>query len=216
MKRFLNMFPLLLLFAMLIPMTGYASGAVTYQGDSDSFLFSPGMEHSPTSLFEDFQDVMPGDTRTEQIVIKNPTSNGVKIKVYLRSLGAQKETDAFLSQLKLTVQQKNGSPLFDAPADETAQLTDWVCLGTIYSGGEITLDVTLEVPVTLGDEFQNQVGLIDWEFKVDEFPPELSDPKPPQTGDSSNLFLYFVFLFVSLTALMILLAGKRKKQEETI
>ena len=212
MKRFLKLLPLLLALTVLLNMTAYAAGSVVYQGDSDSFLFSPGGEQSPTNLFSDFQNVMPGDTRTEQIVIKNAASNGVKVKVYLRSLGAQVETDAFLSQLNLTVRQKDDSPLFDAPADETAQLTDWVYLGTVYSGGEITLDVTLEVPVTLGDEFQNQLGLIDWEFKVEELPVEPADPRPPQTGDTAKPLLFGLGMVLSLAAVLALLHPKKRKE----
>ena len=195
--------------------TVYASGSVTYDGDANKFIFAPGTEDSPTNLFENFQNVMPGDTLTEQILIKNDTSNGVKIKVYIRSLGAQEDTDDFLSQMNLAVEQKDDSVLFAAPADETAQLTDWVYLGTVYSGGEITLDVTLEVPITMDNNYQNEIGYIDWEFKVEELPIEPTDPKPPQTGDTSNLFLYAGLMIFSLAALIILILGKRRKQEET-
>lgn len=217
MKQFVKFCTILVVLVMVfsLTITAYAAGSVTYDGDANKFIFAPGTKDSPTSLFENFQNVMPGDTLTEQILIKNDTSNKVKIKVYMRSLGAQENTDDFLSQMNLTVQQKDDSILFAAPADETAQLTDWVYLGTVYSGGEITLDVTLEVPITMGNSYQNEIGYIDWEFKVEELPIEPSDPKPPQTGDTSNLFLYSGLMIFSLAALIILIVGKRRKQEET-
>ena len=216
MKR-LSMILLCLILVMSMSVTAYAAGSVTYDGDANKFIFAPGSEHSPTDLFSNFKNVMPGDTLTEQILIKNDTSNKVKIRVYMRSLGAQENTDDFLSQMNLTVQQKDDSILFAAPADETAQLTDWVYLGTVYSGGEITLDVTLEVPITMGNDYQNEIGYIDWEFKVEELPIEPSDPEPPKTGDTSNIFLYSGLMIFSLVALMIFLfLGKRRKQEESL
>ena len=217
MKRFAKICAVLMVLVMVFGLctTAYAAGSVAYDGNANKFIFAPGTKDSPTSLFENFQNVMPGDTLTEQILIKNDTSNKVKIKVYMRSLGAQENTDDFLSQMNLTVEQKDDSILFAAPADETAQLTDWVYLGTIYSGGEITLDVTLEVPITMGNDYQNEIGYIDWEFKVEELPIESTDPKPPQTGDTSNLFLYAGLMIFSFAALIILILGKRRKQEET-
>lgn len=217
MKRIVRIWVLLiaLFFAGSLVTTAYAAGSVTYDGDANKFIFAPGSDYSPTDLFSDFKNVMPGDTLTEQILIKNDTSNKVKIEVYMRSLGAQVNTDDFLSQMNLKVEQKDDSILFAAPADETAQLTDWVYLGTVYSGGEITLDVILEVPITMDNDYQNEIGYIDWEFKVEELPIGATDPKPPQTGDTSNLFLYAGLMVFSLAALIILLIGKRKKQEET-
>ena len=219
MKRFARFCTGLMVLIMVfsLTMTAYAAGSVTYDGDANKFIFDPGTKNSPTSLFENFQNVMPGDTLTEQILVKNDTSNKVKIKVYMRSLGAQENTDDFLSRMNLTVKQKNDTILFAAPADETAQLTNWVYLGTVYSGGETTLNVTLEVPISMGNDYQNKIGYIDWEFKVEELPIDPSDPKPPQTGDTSNIFLYSGLMVFSLVALIILLfAGKRKKQVESV
>lgn len=217
MKNFLRICSLLLALVALVGFasTAYAAGSVTYDGNARKFIFAPGTEYAPESLFENFQNVMPGDTLTDQILIKNATSNGVKIKVYMRSLGAQEGTDAFLSQMNLTVEQADDSILFAAPADETAQLTDWVYLGTVYSGGEITLDVTLEVPATMGNDFQNQIGYLDWEFKIEELPIEPSDPEPPKTGDASNIYLYVGLMALSFVALIVLLVlMKRKKKNE--
>lgn len=218
MKKLSRICMLLMVLVLIfgLTMTAYAAGSVIYDGDANEFIFAPGAKNSPTSLFENFQKVMPGDTLAEEILIKNDTSNKVKIKVYMRSLSAQENTDEFLSQMNLTVEQQDDSILFAAPADETAQLTDWIYLGTVYSGGEITLNVTLEVPITMGNDYQNEIGYIDWEFKVEELPIEPADPSIPQTGDTSNIFLYAGLMLFSITALIILLLlGKRKSRENT-
>ena len=211
MKKYAKLFSLLLvlLLMMNLSISAFADGSVSYDGNAKKFIFAPGTSHSPTNLFDNFQNMMPGDVCTEQILIKNDKSNNVKIKVYIRSLGAQEDTDTFLSQLNLTVQQNEDSILFDAPADQTAQLTDWVYLGTVYSGGEIILDVTLEVPITMGNEFQNNTGYIDWEFKIEELSVESTDPQPPQTGDTFNLYVNMLIIsFVGLTVLLVICKQK--------
>ena len=214
MKKLLSsMFALLLVLSLAT--TAFAAGSVTYEGSAKDFVFAPGSKYSPTDLFSNFKNVMPGDTLTEQIVIKNDTSKKVKIKLYMRSLGAQENTDEFLSQMNLTVEQVGDSVLFAAPSDETAQLTDWVYLGTIYSGGEITLNVKLEVPITMSNEFADDIGYIDWQFKVEELPVSPDDPEPPKTGDETNIFLYGGLMMFSLAAMVVLLlTAKRKKEQE--
>lgn len=214
MKKLLSSM-LAFLLVLSLATTAFATGSVTYEGSSKDFIFTPGSKYSPTDLFSNFKNVMPGDTLTEQIVIKNDTSKKVKIKLYMRSLGAQEKTDDFLSQMNLTVEQVGDSILFAAPSDETAQLTDWVYLGTIYSGGEITLNVKLEVPITMSNEFADDIGYIDWQFKVEELPVSPDDPEPPKTGDETNIFLYGGLMMFSLAALVVLLlTAKRKKEQE--
>lgn len=194
-----------------------ADGKVTYSGNAGNFVFEPGSEHSLTDLFPNFKGVMPGDTLTQKITVKNDADNKVKVKIYVRSLGAHEDSVEFLSRLGLKVSKSEENKMaymFDAAANETAQLTDWVCLGTLYSGGEVNLEVTLNVPVELPNEFQNKIGYLDWEFMIEEFPIEEGDPKPPQTGDNSNMALWFTIMICSLIMMIILLVWRKKDKED--
>ena len=211
-KRFLAILMVLALCLSIAP-AAFADASVSYKGSADKFVFTPGSEYSPTDLFENFKDVMPGDTLTQQIEVKNDVKNDVKIKLYMRALGADANSEGFLNQMDLTVKAAEGSELFAAPAGETAQLTDWVCLGTFYSGAKTTLDVTLNVPIEMGNDYANQIGTLDWEFAVEELPVEPTDPAGPKTGDDTPVALYAAICAVCAGAVVFLFATRKKKEQ---
>ena len=217
MKKLISLI-LMMLVILSCTVTAFAAdGNVTYTGNSGSIIFAPGSDESPTDLFPNFKGVMPGDSLEQKITIKNKASNNVKVKLYIRSLGAQPGSEEFLSQLKLRVSKSadnNMSYMFDAAADEPAQLSGWVYLGTLYSGGVVNLNVVLDVPVTLGNEFQNQIGYLDWEFKIEEFPKEPTDPEPPKTGDNSKPVLFGTLTGVFGVLLIVLFVLKKRPKEE--
>lgn len=205
-----------------------ADSSVTYDGNAQDFIFAPGSEHSPTDLFVNFKGVMPGDSLTQKIHIQNDADDSVDVKIYLRSLGVQPGSEEFLSQMNLTVEQDGASTLFEAPADQTAGLTDWVCLGTFKSGASVDLNVNLNVPITMGNDFQQAIGNLDWEFKVEEIPvptekePDTEEPstetptvpegngEAPGTGDSARLGV-IGGVALAAGAVVVLTITKRKK-----
>lgn len=205
---------LLLCFTTLLPVN---AGKVTYDGRTKACVFTPGSEYSLTDLFTNFKDVMPGDSLSQPITVKNDAADKVKIKIFIRSLGAHEKSEEFLSKLHLKVAKsaKNDMAyMFDAAANETAGLTDWVYLGTLYSGGKVNLDVILDVPTTLSNDYQEQIGYLDWEFRIEEYPVEPDDPTAPQTGDGDHVTLLAGTLCGS-AALILLLLLWRKKQDKT-
>lgn len=216
-KLFVFLCVCVLLLSCVVPVLA-AEGNVTYSGDAGKFIFAPGSKYSPTDLFPDFKDVMPGDSITQPITVENDASNKVKVKIYMRSLGAHEDSVEYLSQLQLRVEMSEENTMaymFDAAAHETAQLTEWVCLGTLYSGGEVNLNVILDVPVELDNTYQQQIGYLDWEFMIEEYEIEPTDPEPPKTGDDFQVWLWLGLMIMSFCGLMILiLAWKRGAKEE--
>ena len=206
----------LLLLSCAMPVFA-ADGNVTYTGDSGNIVFAPGSKYSPTDLFPNFKDVMPGDSITQPITVKNNASNKVKVVIYMRSLGAHEDSEEFLSKLRLRVEKSAENTMgymFDAAASETAQLTEWVCLGTLYSGGEVNLNVILDVPTDLNNDFQQLIGYLDWEFMIEELPIEPTDPEPPKTGDDAPIFLWAGMMIVSFSFLLLLILMKKRKERE--
>lgn len=159
---------------------------VSYSGDAGQFVFAPGSDQSVTDLFTDFKDIMPGDTLEQTITVRNNASNKVKVKLYLRALGAHEQSQEFLSQLTMVVNTQSGE-LFRAPANQSAQLTDWVLLGEFDSGAQTDLTVALQVPVELDNRFMDTVGFLDWQFMVEELPVEQpDDPSDPDNPDQPH------------------------------
>ena len=193
-----------------------ADANVTYKGNAEKFIFAPGSEYSLTDLFLNFKDVMPGDTITQKITVSNDVKNNAKVKIYLRSLGAVDESyKDFLDQLHLTVQKAEDTPMFDAAADKTGGLTKWTYLGTLYSGGKVDLDVTLEVPTTMDDRFQKDYGEIKWQFAIEEHSVSPDDPKPPDTGADSVILPWMLLLFISAAGIILSssnMVGQKKKK----
>ena len=217
MKRLVTLLLILILLLVSNIIAFADGGRVIYTKNAGDFIFEPGSDYSPTDLFHNFKSVMPGDSITQKITVKNSANKNVKVKIYIRSLGAEADSVHFLSNLNLTVQKSKDNKMefmFDAAANETAGMTDWVYLGTLYSGGEVNLDVILSVPIELDNEFAKQIGYLDWEFMIEEFPVGDDDPKVPQTGDSYKFEPWIAVMCGSILIMFFIVLWRRKRKKE--
>lgn len=246
MKKTFRIISSLVLALMLLCSTAVSfatgSSSVTYKGKAKEFIFQPGSDYSVTDLFTNFKGVMPGDTLTQQINVRNEASKKVNVKIYIRALGPAElennngeeivsadDSADFLKEMKLTVETDSDKKLFDAPADQTAGLTDWVCLGTFRSGADVDLNVDLEVPITMGNDYQERIGALDWQFMAEEFPLDPDDPSTPtdpsdpngpndpddpnktKTGDDSNMLVYGLIALAALGGAATVIVTRRRK-----
>lgn len=202
----------LLTFGIAMPAfaaNGTSHATITFRGTNEGFLFQPGSAYTDTDLFDNFKDVMPGDVLTETITVKNADTKNDYITLYMKAVAhdangnplsnnVAKETNLasmndFLSKLELRVY--NGSTtastlLYDSTPDKTAGLTEFVTLGTLKSGNSADLTVELTVPITLGNEYANRVGEVDWVFQAvpgnNPPPPPNPDPDPDPDPDPED------------------------------
>lgn len=205
MKRVTRVVLALIMMMTVAVSASAADGNVTYSGDAGKFIFAPGSEHSLTDLFPEFKDVMPGDTLTQKIVVKNNAKKSVKIS--MRALGAHEDSKDFLSKLNLYVEKVTDTPLFEAPADQTAQLTEWKEVGVLAPNGEAELMVGLQVPTSLDNNYKKLIGYLDWEFMVEE----IGDGNV-QTGDSATYMPWIAGIGGSVALIVIILAVRKRKE----
>lgn len=204
----------------------YADGTVSYKGGAEKFVFLPGSSYTDTDLFDGFKNVMPGDTLTQTVEVRNRFLGTGSVRIYLRAVAhdeqenplssavaASGETVAtmsdFLSQLYMEVWQGDKC-IYTGSPDELDGLKNNVLLGTIPRFKSTTLTVKLQVPAELGNEYANRVGEVDWVFTAEELDPQGN----PKTGDTSNLTLWIVVMVVCLAAVAVVafLILKKKKQ----
>lgn len=212
MKRLKCAAVLLSVLALLLSLGNSALATVLYDGGIRDFVFDPGTGEALTDMFPGFQDLMPGDTVTQQLVIRSEAGKKVKLRVWVRAVPPDEESRKLLDQLQLRVVGPKDNVLFEAPAGETAQLTEWVKLGTLRSGGEVTLTAILAVPLQLSNELQDAAGYIKWEFKAEELPVGSGS----QTGDDAPVLILVLLGLAGLLGIAILIFISRREKKRPV
>ena len=239
MKKALSIL-LALMLVLGMSAVAFADGtsAVTYEGGAEKYVFIYNDDFTDTDLFNNFKNVLPGDSIDQNITVGNIRAGNYYVNIYMKAKPHSDSADTyddgkihdtvvdydenlqnsdpkvptmedFLHQLSMTI-KIDDKVISQAPADELGGLSDWVLLGRFYKGDKKTITVTLEVPKDLGNEYAFRAGEVDWIFRAEEVP---FTPDPgPKTGDDSNIVLYAGLMVGALTVLCVIFVFLRKRK----
>lgn len=165
----------LLIVALAVPAS--AASSVTFTSKS-SVTVADGTAYHKTDLFEDFKEVMPGDSRTETITITNKIAGSSYITICIKAIPHTDGTydanpnnkltdsmDDFLRQMTMTVQQ-GSKEIYSGPANKGWEMDKSKGVKINYNRSA-DLTVTLTVDINMGNDYQDHLGEIDWVIYAD-------------------------------------------------
>ena len=202
-------------FLMTAVITVSADEQIVFDGEAADFI----VVHQPVDDEGNVIRVMPGDVAKRQLTVSSEAARGVKATIYVRPLVKVvldgSTVEEYLPDVNVFVEksvENRMAYMFDFAAEQYDASGEWLLLGTIYSGGEVNLDLTLEFPITLGNEYQDADFYL--EFKIQEFPKEPDDPLPPQTGDSGKIVIFACAATVAGVLVLIPILSRRRRDNE--
>ena len=162
----------------------FASG----NGDKE-FTFDP----DTTDLFANFKNLLPGETRSQTIDVKNEFYTKTGVEIFLRAEDInQSFTDPQTLELvtkllqeyaTIVVTDETGNVVYSGPiwgepyAAEGNPLSMRydISLGVFPTGESKKLTIQLQLDPSMGDEYQNLSGLIKWVWSAENIQPPGDD-----------------------------------------
>lgn len=206
------------------------NGQVVFTQNAHEFVSLPSDD-----LFLNFKNVMPGDTITQKISIKNDNKDTVDIYLY----ALQVDKDGYISDeqkeiadelvklmtIEITAKSSDGTTkvIYDGPVFGEGDnynmytINNAISLGTFAKGDNVDLVATLKVPAELDNRYANAVAKIKWVFTAtDEDEPPVPPEPPVVTGENMKFIYILVAVLAGAVLVIVLLSlfSKKKKQDE--
>lgn len=202
---------ILLVFCCLSLILSGAGLALVYTQNGQPTLVYNGQDKSltvlntkGTDLFPDLKGLMPGDTRTQKISLQMRNLKSTAT-LYLKAGCTPKPA---LEPVILSVYA--GDQLVSSgPAGGNSALEEGVKLYEFTHDQTISLQVELTIPTQVGNELANVQEHLQWIFTVQEKTCEVTIP--PQTGDTTKAWLWWLLLSISASCLIAVSIPHRKK-----
>lgn len=154
-------------------------------------------------------NMFPGDKETKYYRVQ--VSYHGKVTVHFNS-DVRKHSEKLAEAMKVKVKLlTTGETLYeglmrDMPKNIIHELSS---VNTVTD--ELYYEITASLDTSVGNEYQNKVLIADFKWWVEETD---NLDKAPQTGDTSDIFLWMTVAITSVAICVILLLFRRKKEEE--
>ncbi len=153
----------------------------------------------PDFFKEHTSNLLPGDTRTFAITLKNNSSERVKFYFWASDTdfasneNGKEVSDRLLSLIGLKIEMLDSSVIYLGPAsgrgDSHAGASkiigtgraDAIPLGWLESNTSKTMNITINVPTTLDNDYQGVLAAVDWTFLCEIYETPIT-PTPPPTN----------------------------------
>lgn len=205
-----------------VPARAFADApSIAYDGNAHQLTVSgaTGTSGEP-DLFPAFKDLVPGDTRDQQIEIR---ATGVKsqVRVFVRAV-VDHETAHMLSPIALTASTGDASAGWlqaGAPGSVFAYPTQ---VATFTSDGSTVLNLQLSVPTSVGNELADANKTIRWEITAEDdgekIPAQPAGTNKPgllglaATGDSTLALLLTLLTLAIIAFMAAIFLSRRNKR----
>ena len=211
---------------LLAPASAYAADtpSIAYDGNARQLTVS-GVEapSGGVDLFPAFKDLMPGDTREQPIKIEAKGVQG-QVSIFVSAV-VDEDTARAPEPISLTATVSAGpsSGVLET-GTPTSVFAETTKIATFATDGNATLDLRLNVPISVGNELADASKTIRWEITAEDDSGELdavpARPEPAwksifsqltQTGDSIALGALVAVLVIAAIGIALAVWRRNKR-----
>lgn len=201
----------------------FLTSHLTIYAANQTIIFDHQNQSIQSDLFDHCKGLMPGDQRNENIIIENHYKEYEYIKIYMQAVANKKENiqsiqnpsdqdiikmNEFLSQLTMDI-STSGQRIFNGSPDQQGDLENKILIGKLNANEKLNLQVKLDVPLSLGNEYAYNQGEIDWIFTIEGIN-KITD-QPIITGDETKRVIFVSLNLVAISTIIYLKKSKKEK-----
>ncbi|MDR0853451.1 MAG: BsaA family SipW-dependent biofilm matrix protein [Clostridiales Family XIII bacterium] len=160
---------------------------VSPENKPEEFDISQGSTYSDTDLFLNFKDLVPGETRSQKVEVKNEYTSTQEIFLraeFVEQLDETLEGEAqnlelvelLLRQYATITVEADGKTIYSGPvwgnyeSEPTGDdsMKNYISIGDFLKDETKDLTIVLTLDPDIGNEYQDLLGLIKWRFLTEE------------------------------------------------